>query len=126
MHAARKGQIGALRRLTACGAKVHLEALPGKTALMEAVAADQQIACEVLLQCSTESDHECQTGQTAAMLATELHHWLVLGSLVQVTTPCWGRYVYQSQGTREHILGVGTNRRGLASIFPGLEPIAGD
>eukprot|EP00976_Prorocentrum_cordatum_P073526 1181130-Prorocentrum_minimum.AAC.1 len=31
----------------------------------------------------------------------------------------------QSQGTREHIPGVGTNRRGLESIFQGLEPITG-
>jgi hypothetical protein len=37
--------------------------VPGKTALMEAVEADQQIAVETLLQCSSESDHECQTGQ---------------------------------------------------------------
>eukprot|EP00959_Pyramimonas_sp_CCMP1952_P084008 1756709-Pyramimonas_sp.AAC.2 len=30
----------------------------------------------------------------------------------------------QSQGTREHIPGVGTNHRGPVSIFQGLEPIA--
>eukprot|EP00976_Prorocentrum_cordatum_P031082 632675-Prorocentrum_minimum.AAC.1 len=29
----------------------------------------------------------------------------------------------QSQGTIEHIPGVGTNHRGLASIFQGWEPI---
>eukprot|EP00959_Pyramimonas_sp_CCMP1952_P115078 2405710-Pyramimonas_sp.AAC.1 len=32
----------------------------------------------------------------------------------------------QSLGTREHIPGVGTNHRGLESIFRGLEPITGD
>eukprot|EP00959_Pyramimonas_sp_CCMP1952_P048943 1022718-Pyramimonas_sp.AAC.1 len=32
----------------------------------------------------------------------------------------------QSQGTREHIPGFGTNHKGLESIFQGLEPITGD
>eukprot|EP00959_Pyramimonas_sp_CCMP1952_P106607 2229036-Pyramimonas_sp.AAC.1 len=32
----------------------------------------------------------------------------------------------KDEGTREHIPGVGTNHRGLGSIFQGLEPITVD
>eukprot|EP00976_Prorocentrum_cordatum_P092823 1189113-Prorocentrum_minimum.AAC.1 len=74
------------------------------------------------------------TGRTATHIDLGDAHTCVV--LDNALVKCWGDNGSgrcglggkwnQSQGTRENIPGVGTNRRGLERIFQGLEPVAGE
>jgi hypothetical protein len=91
--AAAKGQIGALRALCECGAQVHLEPLPGKTALLQAVESDQQVRNrerERESECGAQVHLEPLPGKTALLQAVESDQQ-VRNRAVRLRTKPWFR-----------------------------------
>eukprot|EP00976_Prorocentrum_cordatum_P102953 1193270-Prorocentrum_minimum.AAC.4 len=75
------------------------------------------IACDFSRNCTASAEHT----------QTHTHtHKRTRARVIAGDKRAYSRDWNQSQGTREHIPGAGTNRRGQESIFQGLEPIAGD
>eukprot|EP00959_Pyramimonas_sp_CCMP1952_P142211 2976693-Pyramimonas_sp.AAC.1 len=81
---------------------------------------DRAVEREIARGHRKHGDH--LTAGVAVVHVGHLEPLVVVGQL----GPLPGDNLDPPQGTREHIPGVGTNRRGLESVCQGSEPIAGD